>query len=156
VLLSYNLFALIDFPTRSQFQTSNIIDNIFIDTYKFTNYTAHPLHNGLSDHNAQLLKINKLNLKQQNQPLGTIRNINKFKIEDFKIRLSYESWNNIFDNNECMDVVTLFNLFLNNYLRIFHTSFPKKRLIQESTNNTCITTGIKISCNHKKYLYLLT
>jgi len=156
VLLSYNLFAIIDFPTRSQFQTSTIIDNTFIDTYKFTNYTVHPLHNGLSDHNAQLLKINEINLKQQNRPPGTIRNINKFSIEDFKIRLSYESWNNIFDNNESTDVDTLFNLFLNNYLRIFHTSFLKKRLTKETTNNTWITTGIKISCNHKKYLYLLT
>ena len=65
-------------------------------------------------------------------------------------------WNNIFDNNECTDVDTLFNLFLNNYLRIFHTSFIKKRLTKESTNNTWITIGIKISCNHRRYLYLLT
>jgi phage anti-repressor protein len=84
VLLSYNLFAIIDFPTRSQFQTSTIIDNIFIDTYKFTNCTVHPLHNGLSDHDVQLLKIKEINLKQRNQPPDTIRNINKFSIEDFK------------------------------------------------------------------------
>jgi hypothetical protein len=136
MLLSYNLFAIIDVPTRSQFKTSTTIDNIFIDTYKFTNYTVHPLHNGLSDHDAQLLKINEINLRQQNQHPGTTRNINKSSIEDFKIRLSYESCNNIFDNNECTDVDTLFNLFLNNYVRIFHTSFHKKRLTKESANNT--------------------
>ena len=109
VLLSYNLSAITDFPTRSQFQTSTIIDNIFIDTYKFTNYTVHPLYNGLSDHDAQLLKINEINLKQQNQPPGTIRNINKFSIEDFKIRLSYESWNSIFDNNTGLRPKNFFN-----------------------------------------------
>ena len=109
MLLSYNLFAIIDFPTRSQIQTSTTIDNIFIDTYKFTNYTVHPLYNRLSDHDAQLLKINEINLKQQNQPPGTIRNINKFSIEDFKIRLSYESWNNIFDNNTGLRPKNFFN-----------------------------------------------
>jgi hypothetical protein len=58
VLLSYNLFPIGHFPTRSQYQSSTAIDNTFIDTYTFTNYTVFPLHNGLSDHDAQLLKIN--------------------------------------------------------------------------------------------------
>jgi len=35
VLLTYNLSALVYFPTRSQDYSSNAIDNIFIDTYKF-------------------------------------------------------------------------------------------------------------------------
>ena len=34
VLLSYNLFAIVHFPSRSQHQSSMAIDNIFIDTYK--------------------------------------------------------------------------------------------------------------------------
>ena len=77
ILLSYNLFAIVHFPTRSQHQSSTVIDNIFIDTYKFTNYTVFPLHNGLSDHDAQLLKLNDVNLQQQNKEFYTIRNINK-------------------------------------------------------------------------------
>jgi len=76
VLLSYNLFAIVHFPTRSQYQSSTAIDNIFIDTYKFTNYIVFPLHNGLSDHDAQLLKLNDVNLQQQNQQFYTTRNIN--------------------------------------------------------------------------------
>jgi hypothetical protein len=52
---------------------------------------------------------------------------------------------------------SLFNLFLNNYLRIFYTSFPLHKTIQRSNKNkSWITTGIKISCNHKKDLYLLS
>jgi hypothetical protein len=39
-------------------------------------------------------------------------------MEEFKNRLSYESWDNKFDNNANMDVDSLFNIFLNNYLRI--------------------------------------
>jgi hypothetical protein len=98
VLLSYNLFAIVHFPTRSQYQSSTTIDNIFIDTYKFTNYTVLPLHNGLSDYDAQLLKINDVNLQQQNHQNYSIRNINKHSIEEFKTRLSYETWDIIFNN----------------------------------------------------------
>ena len=86
----------------------------------------------------------------------TIRNINTHSIEEFKTRLSYETWDNIFDNNEYTDVNSLFNSFHNSYLRIFFTSFPIKRITKKSTNNTWITTSIKISCNHTKDLYLIT
>ena len=77
------------------------------------------------------------------------------------MRLSYESWDSIFDNNnkynnKYTDVDSLFNSFHNTYLRIFYTSFPIKTITKKSTNHTWLTTGIKISCKHKKYLYLLT
>ena len=86
----------------------------------------------------------------------TLRNINKHSIEEFKPRLSYESWDSIFDNNN-MDIDSLFNLFLNNYIRIFYTSFPLHKTIQRSNKNkSWITTGINISCNYKKDLYLLS
>ena len=44
VLLSYNLFAIVHIPTRSQYQSSTTIDNIFIDNFKFTNCAVFPLH----------------------------------------------------------------------------------------------------------------
>jgi len=67
VLLTYNFLAIVYFPTRSQGYSSIAIDNIFIDTYKFINFTVSPLYNGLSDHDAKLLKINNVNLQLQNQ-----------------------------------------------------------------------------------------
>jgi hypothetical protein len=103
-----------------------------------------------------MLKINDVNFQLQNHHIYTVRNIKKYSIEEFKMRLSYESCDSIFDNNDCTDVDSLFNSFLNNYLRLFTTSFPNKRITKKSTNNTWITTGINISCNHKRYLYLLT
>ena len=57
VLLTYNLPATVYFPTISQGYSNTAIDNIFIDTYKFINFTVSPLHNGLSDHDAQALKL---------------------------------------------------------------------------------------------------
>jgi hypothetical protein len=76
MLLTYNLSAIVQFPTRSQSHSSNAIDNIFIDTYKFTNYTVFPLCNGLSDHDAQLLIIKDVNLQLQNHRFHIIRSIN--------------------------------------------------------------------------------
>ena len=65
VLLTYNLSTKVYFPTRSQGYSNTAIDNIFIDTYKFINFGVSPLHNGLLDHNAQVLKINNVNLQLQ-------------------------------------------------------------------------------------------
>jgi hypothetical protein len=67
VLQTYNLTAIVNFPTRSQGIFSTMIDNIFIDNSKFSNYTVLPFFNGLSDHDAQLLIIKDINLQSQVQ-----------------------------------------------------------------------------------------
>jgi hypothetical protein len=144
------------FPTRSQGYSSTAIDNIFIDTYKLINYTASPLHNGLSDHDAQLLIINDVNLQLQNHRIYTIRNVNNYSIEEFKTRLNYEPWDNIFGYNGNTDVDILFNSLLNNHLRIFYINFPPRKIIKLSNNNSWIKPGIRISCRCKRCLYLLT
>jgi hypothetical protein len=76
MLLSYNLAAAVHFPTRVQNQSCRAIDNIFTDKYKFTQYTASPIYNGLSDHDAQLLTIKDINLQTLNHSSYSIRNIN--------------------------------------------------------------------------------
>jgi hypothetical protein len=68
-------------------------------------------------------------------------------MEEFKIRLSCESWDCIFSNNDNMDVDSLFNIFLNNYLRIVYTSFPLRKIIEKSKSRQWITMGITTSCN---------
>jgi hypothetical protein len=79
---------------------------------------------GLSDHDAQMLKIKDINQQTVNRRSYSIRNLSKYCMEEFKIRLSYESWDSMFSNNDNMDVDSLFNIFLNNYLGIVYTSFP--------------------------------
>jgi hypothetical protein len=49
----------------------------------------------------------------------------------------------------------MYNSFLNSFLRIFYSSFPLKELTINSNSNTWITPGIKMSCKHKRDLYLL-
>jgi hypothetical protein len=124
VLLSYNLPSIVNFPTRTQNKSSTAIDNIFIDTYKITDSTLFPLISGLSDHDTQLLIIMDLSLQVQGYFIYNVRNVNKYSIEKFKIGLSCAYWNCAFGNNDNMDVDSLLNAFLNNYLRIFYTRPP--------------------------------
>jgi hypothetical protein len=104
MLLSYNLSAIVHFPTRIQNQSKTAINNIFTDIHKITNYTVSLISIGLSDHTAQLLIIKDVNLQLFKHHIYTIRNIHKYSIEDFKIGLSYESWDSIFGNNDNVDV----------------------------------------------------
>jgi hypothetical protein len=154
LLLPYNLTATVNFPTRIQKNSSTAIDNIFIDTHKFRLHTVSPIYNGLSDHDAQLLTIKDLNFQITNLNNFYIRNINKYSVEEFKFKLSFESWDSIFsDYNSDADI--LFNNFLNNYLRIVYSSFPRCKLSVRSNRKLWITTGIQVSCNHKRQLYSL-
>ena len=56
------------------------------------------------------------------------RNINRLTIVGFQIQLSYENWKNVFSEK---DVNSSFNNFLNTYLRLFNSSFSKKKLINK-------------------------
>jgi hypothetical protein len=53
LVLSFNLFSIIDFPTRSQNKFASLIDNIFINYTPSGKYQVYPSINGLSDHDAQ-------------------------------------------------------------------------------------------------------
>jgi hypothetical protein len=70
------------------------------------------------------------------------------------MQLSYEMWDEVFSGN---DVDTIFNCFLNTFLRIFHSSFPLKKIKASSKTKVInwITPGIKTSCRRKRELYLL-
>jgi hypothetical protein len=154
VLQSYNLTAIVTFPTRLQGISSTMIDNTFIDNSKVSNYTVFQFFNGLSDRDAQLLIIKYINLQSHGHYVYSTRNINNYSINEFKISLSYETWDCVFDLNNNPDVDTLFNSSLNNYLRIFHNHFPQRKFIKRHNHTLLITLGIKISCKHKRFIYL--
>jgi hypothetical protein len=90
LLQTYNLTAIVTFPTRSQGISNTTTDNIFIDNSKISNYTVSPFFNGLSNHDAQLLIIKDINLQSQDHHVYITRNINNYSLNEFKISLSYE------------------------------------------------------------------
>jgi hypothetical protein len=80
--------------------------------------------NGLSDHDAQILILNNLLFPNlPNYPI-TSRVINECTIMKFGIRLSRESWDDVFNIRD--DVNLMFNNFLNTYIKVFNHSFPYK------------------------------
>ena len=82
-LLFYNLTSIIHFPTRVQNTSATATDNIFIDIFQFESYTITPILNGLSDHDAQLVKISTDYSHTCIQEFKTITKINKYKKSDF-------------------------------------------------------------------------
>jgi len=124
LLASYNLTSTVYFPTRIQNNAATAIDNIFINTSKFDDYAISPIINGLSDHDAQLITINNIHLKVRVNTLRFIRKFNKQGIFEYGIKLSFETWDNIFENN---NINSMYNNFLNAYLRTFYSCFPLKK-----------------------------
>ena len=63
------------------------------------------------------------------------------------LRSSFETWDNVFENK---DMNSMYNSFLNTYLRIFYSSFPPKKMVTQTNGNAWITMGIRTSCKHKR------
>jgi len=151
LLTSYNLTSTVRFPIRSVNGTSSATDNIFIDKTHVGNYTLHPLINGLSDYDGQILQLTNLNIPTQSNETKIIRNFSKHNIHNFKTHLSYEIWDTVFGKH---DVDEIFNSFHNTFLRIFHSSFPEKKIQMQNKDKTWITKGIQTSIKNKRELYL--
>jgi hypothetical protein len=99
------------------------IDNIFNDLNRSGNYTISLLVSGVSDHDGQIMYINTINLQIYSSCTQLVRKFSKSSTNEFLIQLSYETWDNIFVDQE---VDTIFTSFLNTYRRIFYSNFPKK------------------------------
>jgi hypothetical protein len=145
MLRTYNLMGTVNFSTRITKNTATLIDNIFINNDR--NYNVKPCVNGLSDHDAQLIIIKNGTAVKKTRISVNMREINKDTISEFQFLLSWEQWEDIIVND---NVNSMFNNFLNTYLRCFYASFPKRT--KRFNNNQCnwITNGIKISCKKKR------
>jgi len=149
LLTSYSLYSIVDFTTRTNNTTSTAIDNIFINKSKHENYEIYPLINGLSDHNAQILRLPNTSIPNYGNELHIYRKINEFSLNEFQINLSHETWENVFNNND-KDTNTTFNNFLDTFLKTFNASFPVKKAQLKRDNKNWLTTGIRTLCNNKR------
>jgi hypothetical protein len=98
MLLSYNLSSTVNFPTRTLKNSCTAIDNTFVENSVVGVYSVSPLINGLSDHEAQLLEIKDIDLQAGNKQYQTLQKIDKRTIAEFVTKLSYESWDTLFDS----------------------------------------------------------
>ena len=68
--------------------------------------------------------------------------MNDQSILEFQLLLGHENWEEIFMED---NVNISFNKFLNTYLKIFHSSFIKKRKTSNTVSKPWLTKGIKTS-----------
>jgi hypothetical protein len=152
LLASYCLCCTVQFPTRIQNNSHSVIDNIFINTFKFSNFLLYPFTNRLSHHDSRSTIMHNILEQNYNAYFYINWKMDKFSIIDFNTKLSYESWEEIFAEN---NINTIFNDFLNMYLRIFYSSFAFKKVHHKSCNKAWLTPGIKILCINKRKLFLI-
>jgi hypothetical protein len=96
---------------------------IFIDIARRDSYSIYPIINRLSDHDARSITFNTITLKPPIKQVMEIRKINKYTINYFLAKLSYETWDISLSSE---DVKVMFNAFIENYLNIFYCIFPLK------------------------------
>ena len=126
MLNNYNLYSIIEFPTRTNNTTSTAIDNVFINKFKHENYKIYSLINGLSYHDAQILRLPNTSIPNNGNELYTYKEINECSLNEFQINLSNETWNNVFNNND-KDTNIIFNNFLDTFLKTLNVSFHIKK-----------------------------
>jgi hypothetical protein len=73
---------------------------IFTDVTGRNDYSIRPIINGFSDHDSQSITYNRTNGNLLIKQYKIIRNINKHTINDFLIKLSYETWDQIFSSDD--------------------------------------------------------
>ena len=128
LLQTYNLDYVLTFPTWISTVSATTIDNIILDRSKNDNMIVEPYYNGLSDHDAQLLTLRTPACKITE--LATPRHVRSYEaaaVIAFKVSLSFENWEGVFNCLNDDDVNITFNNFLNVYLRISYSSFPLHR-----------------------------
>ena len=126
------------------------LDNIFLDKKSLKSQT-HPFINGLSDHDAQLVVISNLTQSLAKSTVIYRRVFDKTSVKKFINSLSIVSWEVVFLN---YDINTIFNSFLDTYLKLIHSSFPGKRIkLNLMRSKPWFSRGIKISCEKKKNYY---
>jgi hypothetical protein len=85
-----------------------------------------------------------------------IEKLTNLQLMIFLLQLSHKNWDTVSGGKY---VNLTFNSFLNSFLRIFHSSFPTIQRVgikSKVASITWITKGIRISCKHKRELYLLS
>ena len=85
---TYDIIGTVSFPTCKSKASTTAFDNIFIAKTK--NYIINPHINGLSDHEAQIIMIEKSLLTKQINNITTKRDINDQTILEFQLLLSHE------------------------------------------------------------------
>jgi hypothetical protein len=85
ILATYNLVSIKEYPTRMAKGCDLAIDNIYIDKTHIWSYTVCPVINGLSDHDAQVIRLENVLIHKQLSETRIVRNFGKYSVMGFFI-----------------------------------------------------------------------
>ena len=105
---TFNLKGIVSFYTRITTTSATMTDNIFID--KGSSYSVSPWINGLSDHDAQILRLEDHDKLISQPTFIYTRDFNEHNIASFLLGLTNEQWSDV---SEGRDTNKMFNNFLN-------------------------------------------
>ena len=145
-LASFSLFCTVKFPTRILIT----LDNIFIHTCRH-DFSVYPHINVLSDYDAKIMTLSNVFISVPRYVFSFTKVTDSNSISKFNFLFSYKNWENGFLEE---NVNIIFNNFLNTYLRNFYASFPTIKSQNSYKPKQWLTTGIRISCDNKRKIYL--
>jgi hypothetical protein len=124
LLATFGLYGTVNFPNRIYNNFMMTIDNVFINSVNQNSISVYPWINGLSDHDAQIIVLRDIAIRTYDKNLYFCRSFNRLSAVDLNLKLSYESWDNVFSYN---DVNESFNNFLDTYLTLILLTWTKWR-----------------------------
>jgi hypothetical protein len=79
----------VDVPISFQNNSISAIDNILINYSRQCDNELSPIHNGLSDKDAQLISIHDVDFYVRNYNIQNVRKINKYSLADFNYNIGF-------------------------------------------------------------------
>ena len=148
------MLHMVNFPTRFQNNHSSAIDNIFVNNSCLYLCNILLIYNGLSGHDAHCLILIFFFFVKENIISGKFetRLFTTDTISYFQELLLKETWEDIYQEHDINDI---FNNFLKKYLNNFEATFPVIYR-DKHKDNAWITRGIRISCQRKRSLFILS
>lgn len=148
ILKQYNMYYLVDFPTRITIESESAIDN-FLSNIPQCKLSISGVVTELSDHDAQLLEIKPLTKSTScgNQPVKTSRKYSEENKSIFLSLLKKETWLDLYQ----APVEAKFDTFHSIFMYYFNLAFPlsKSRAVQKKDKwitNDLISQKEEIIC----------
>jgi hypothetical protein len=141
IMKTSNPKQVVNFPTRIFNNKGTLIDSIFLDNMKYNSISVYPLENGLSDHDAQILVVENVELPPQ-KPAHKNKTwtVDVQIVAKFQMLLKEETWDTVYNAD---NVNRMFNNFHCILQRYFENSFPVSYKSYRTEHNNWITNVLK-------------
>ena len=101
LLATYCLHSMIQFSTRIHNNSASAIGNIFINTFKYNNFTIYPWINGMLDHDAQIIVLHNIIILKVDNHFYFMRKFITSSVLEFNIQLTLWVLGQCFSTRRC-------------------------------------------------------